>query len=170
MRVFALLGWAILIGLVAGVALDAVAFLVARYGPEGDSWSLRGNGALIVPIGLGPAILAGGWTALASRYRGSPHWLVLGLAGFIIGTTFVVASVLVLVFFGSDAGAASSNVLTLLILVWMLVAPWLARFVRAPGQQVRRGELGGHVIAGVFFAIAVFAAFAASGLVLPPGS
>ena len=170
MRVFALLGWAIVIGLVAGVALDAVAFLVARYGPQADGWSLRGNGALVVPIGLGPAILAGGWTALAAHYRGYPRWAVLGVAAGLVGTGLVIAGVLILVFFGSDAGAAASNVLTLLILVWMVVAPWLARFVRVPGQQVRRGELGGHVIAGVFFAVAVFASFAASGLVLSPGS
>jgi hypothetical protein len=170
MKVLALLGWAIVIGVVAGVLLDVTAFLVARYGPQADGWSLRGNGALIVPIGLGPAILAGGWTALASHYRGSPRWLVLGVAAFLVGTGFVVASVLVLVFFGSDAGAASSNALTLLILVWMVIAPWLARFVRTPAQKPRRGELGGHVIAGVFFAVAVFAAFAASGLVLAPGS
>ncbi len=41
MRVFALLGWAILIGLLAGVFLDVLTFLVARYGPQGDSWSFR---------------------------------------------------------------------------------------------------------------------------------
>ena len=170
MKVLALLGWAIVIGLVAGALLDVVAFLVARYGPQADGWSLRGNGALIVPIGLGPAILAGGWTALASRYRGYPRWMILGLAAFLVGSGFVVASVLVLVFFGSDAGAASSNALTLLVLGWMIVAPWLARFVRAPDQQVRRGQLGGHVIAGVFFAVAVFVAFFGSELVLSPGS
>ena len=170
MKVLALLGWAIVIGLVAGVLLDVVAFLVARYGPQADGWSLRGNGALIVPIGLGPAILAGGWTALASHYRGYPRWAVLGVAAGLVGTGLAIASVLILVFFGSDAGAASSNVLTLLILVWMVTAPWLARFVRAPGQEVRHGELGGHVIAGFFFAVAVIVAFASSGLILAPGS
>ncbi len=46
-------------GLLAGIALDLVTYLVARYGPQGDSWSFRGNRALIVPVGLGPAVLAG---------------------------------------------------------------------------------------------------------------
>jgi len=170
MRVFALLGWAILIGLLAGVFLDVLTFLVARYGPQADGWSFRGNGALVVPFSIGPAVLAGGWTALASRYRGFPRWLVLGLAAGVIGIGFVVASVLVLVFFGSDAAAGFSNAVSLLTLGWMIVAPWLARFVRAPAQQVRHGQLGGHVIAGVFFAVALFAAFTTSGLVLAPGS
>ncbi len=170
MRVFALLGWAILIGLVAGVLLDVATFLVARYGPQADSWSFRGNGALVVPFGVGPAILAGGWTALASRYRGSAHWLALGLAAGLVGIGFVLASFLLLVLLGSETAGSLSNVISLLTLGWMVVAPWLARFVRAPGQQIRRGELGGHVIAGVFFAVAVFASFAASGLVLSPGS
>jgi hypothetical protein len=82
----------------------------------------------------------------------------------------VLASFLLLVLLGSEAAGGLSNVISLLTLGWMVVAPWLARFVRSPGQQVRRGELGGHVIAGVFFAVAVFGAFTASGLVLAPGS
>lgn len=170
MRVFALLGWAIVIGLVAGVLLDVVAVLTARYGPQADSWSFRGNGALVIPFTLGPAILAGGWTALASRYRGYPRWLVLGFAAGLVGVGFLLVSVLVLALFGSEAGAATSNAISLMTFGWMVLAPWLARFVRTPAQEVRRGELGGHVIAGVFFAVAVFAAFAASGLVLAPGS
>lgn len=170
MKTFALLGWALAIGAVAGVLLYAATFLVDNYGPAADGWSFRGNGALIVPFGVGPAILAGAWTALVLRYRGARRWLVLGVAAGLVGIGFVLLGVLVLVLFGSAAGAAWSNFLTLLTLGWMVVAPWLARFVRAPAEEVRRGQLGGHVMAAVLFAITVGVAFSASGLVLAPGS
>jgi hypothetical protein len=51
-----------------------------------------------------------------------------------------------------------------------VVAPWLARFVRAPAERVRRGQLGGHIIAGAVFAISLGVVFSVSGLVLSPGS
>jgi hypothetical protein len=169
-KTFALLGWALLIGALAGVLLDVATFLVARYGPAADGWSFRGNGALVVPFSVGPAILAGAWTALAFRNRGFARWLLFGFAAGLVGVGFVLLGVVVLVLFGSAAGAASSNALTLLTLVWMVVAPWLARFVRAPAEQVRRGQLGGHIMAGVLFAITLGVVFSISGLVLSPGS
>jgi hypothetical protein len=170
MKMFALLGWALVIGALAGVLLDVATFLVARYGPEADGWSFRGNGALAVPFGVGPAILAASWTALVLRYRGFTRWLVFGLAAGLIGIGFVLLGVLALVLFGSATGEALSSALTLLPLGWMMVAPLLAGFVRAPADQVRRGLLGGHLVAGVLFAITLSVVFSASELVLSPGS
>lgn len=43
MKTLALLGWVIVIGLVAGVLVDVATFLVARYGPQADGWSFRAN-------------------------------------------------------------------------------------------------------------------------------
>ena len=168
-KTFALLGWALVIGTVAGVLLDVATFLMARYGPEADGWSFRGNGALSVPFGLGPAILAGAWTALVFRYRGFVRWLLLGLATGLVGTGLLLISVLVLVLFNSD-GMGVSNAMTVFILGWMVVAPSLALFLRAAAEQVRRGQLVGHVMAGVLFAITVGVVFSVSGLVLAPGS
>ncbi len=170
MKTFALLGWALVIGALAGILLDVATFMVARYGPAADGWSFRGNGALVVPFAVGPAILAGAWTALAFRNRGFARWLVFGLAAGVVGVGFVLLSALVLILFGSATAAAWSNALSLLTLGWMVVAPWLARFVRVPADQVRRGQLGGHVMAGVLFAISLVAVFSVSGLVLSPGS
>jgi len=169
-KTFALLGWALVIGALAGILLDVATFMVARYGPAADGWSFRGNGALVVPFAVGPAILAGAWTALAFRNRGFARWLVFGLAAGVVGVGFVLLSALVLILFGSATAAAWSNALSLLTLGWMVVAPWLARFVRVPADQVRRGQLGGHVMAGVLFAISLVAVFSVSGLVLSPGS
>jgi hypothetical protein len=33
-------------GVVAGAAVSVLAFYLARYGPSGEGWSFRGNGAL----------------------------------------------------------------------------------------------------------------------------
>ena len=170
MKTFALLGWALVIGALAGVLLDVATFLVARYGPAADGWSFRGNGALVVPFAVGPAILAGAWTALAFRNRGFARWMLFGFAAGLVGIGFVLLSLVVLVFFGSATAAGLSNALSLLTIGWMVVAPWLARFVRVPADQVRRGQLGGHVMAGVLFAITLGVVFSVSGLVLSPGS
>src|SRR5438445_10815867 len=99
---------AVAIGLLAGVLLDVGTFLVARYGPQADGWSFRGNGALAIPFGLGPAILAGAWVALVLRYRGFPRWKLLGLAAGLVGVGFLLISVLVLVAFHSAARDVSS--------------------------------------------------------------
>jgi hypothetical protein len=45
----------------------------------GANWSLRGNGALVVPFAGGPALLAGGWTALGLWRLRAPGWARLGL-------------------------------------------------------------------------------------------
>ena len=157
-----LIGLAAVLGLLAGVLLDVTTFLVARYGPEAGHWSFRGNGALAVPFGLGPAIVAGAWVAIVLRYRGFASWLRRGLATLLIGIGLLILSVIVLFLADLDV--------MLLIVVWMLAAPVVACIVRAPAQRARVGLLAGHLGAGVAFAVALVVAFFASGVVLPPGS
>lgn len=166
---FRLILAAVAIGLLAGVLLDVATFLVARYGPQADSWSFRGNGALSVPFGLGPAILAGFWAALVFRFRGFGRWLVLGLVAALVGTAFLLISVIVLVLFNSD-GMGVSNAMTFFILAWMVLAPILAAVVPAPKQHPERPALAGHIGAGVLITVALLVAFSVSGLVLAPGS
>ena len=160
-RAAVLIGVAAVVGLLAGVLLDVATFLVARYGPEAGHWSFRGNGALAVPFGLGPAILAGAWVALVLRYRGFRNWLQLGGATLLAGIGFLALSVIVL--FVADLD------LMLLIVGWMVVAPVLACFVRATAQRAR-GDLAGHISAGVGFGAALVIAFYGAALALPPGS
>jgi hypothetical protein len=160
-RAAVLIGLVAAVGLLAGVLLDVATFLVARYGPQAGHWSFRGNGALAVPFGLGPAILAGAWVALVLRYRGFRNWLQLGLATLLIGIGFLALSVIIL--FVADLD------LTLFIVGWMLVAPVLDCVVRVAAQQAR-GGLAYHIGAGVAFAVALVMSFYASALVLPPGS
>src|SRR5437016_14167045 len=78
---------------------------------SGSGWSLSGNGALIIPFGLGPAIVAGGWAAIILRMRGHPRWLQLGVGSGLIGLALVAGSLLSLVVLGPggrDAGATAS--------------------------------------------------------------
>src|SRR3989442_6040013 len=160
---------AVAIGLLAGVVLDVGTFLAARYGPEADGWSLRGNGALSVPFGLGPAILAGFWAGLVFRFRGFGRWLALGLVAALVGTAFLLISVVVLVLFNSD-GAGVSNAMTYLILAWMVLAPILAAVVPAPREHPARPELAGHVGAWILITVGLVVAFSVASLVLAPGS
>ena len=48
MRFTRLLVTTAVLALVAGAVISVLAFVVARYGPAGDGWSFRGNGALAV--------------------------------------------------------------------------------------------------------------------------
>lgn len=168
-RAVGLIGSAALVGIIAGVFLDVAAFLVARYGPQADGWSFRGNGALAIPFGLGPALLAGFWAGLVFRYRGFARWALLGLAAAFVGTAFLLISVLVLVLFNSAAMDVSSA-MTFFILGWTVVAPILAGFIPKPAQSGHPGELPAHVGAGAILTVVFFVAFLAAGLVLAPGS
>ena len=161
-KALVLIGVAAAVGLVAGVLLDVATFLVARYGPEGGNWSFRGNGALAVPFGLGPAILAAAWVALVLRYRGFPSWLRRGILTLLFGVGYLILSVIVLFLTDLD--------FMLVIVLWMLVAPIGACFVRAPGQRVGGGSFPGHLGAGIAFPVALVLGFYALGLILPPGS
>src|SRR4051794_18230538 len=110
-RAVALLGPVLGAAILAGFVLDVLTFILARSGPQdadGAPWSFRGNGALIVPFGLGPAVLAGAWTALALRARGVVHWLAGGVIAAAAGAILVAVSILLPVFFGSAALPVSS--------------------------------------------------------------
>lgn len=114
---------------------------MSRTGLHGNGWSLAGNGALIVPFGLGPAIVAGGWAAIVLRMRRHPRWLQLGIGSSLIGLVLVAASLLVLVVFGPgnrDAGAAASVFLGFLLYAWLVVSPIAALMVPGPNPALRQ--------------------------------
>jgi len=150
---------------VLGAALGVLTFLVARYGPSGESplaWSLRGNGALIVPFGLGPAILAGGWTALLLHGRPGVRWLTWGVAVFAVDAIVVLLSVLAF----SVGNPGLANLLLVVVIVSPLVAPiCLVVYHRRP----QRNSVS-HFVAQVGFTVSGLVGFAVAGRVLPPGS
>ena len=156
----------VILGFTAGAVLDVLTFLVARDGPAADSWSLKGNGALIVPFGLGPAALAAGWSAIVAHARGLRQWLPVCIGAGIVGVALVVASVLVLV---AGAGVLLSSLLTFPLLAWAIVAPILAAMIpleRRPG--IAPGI--SHLLGAIAFPIALVAGFALTARMLAPGS
>src|SRR5207247_3930389 len=95
----------------------------------GDGWALAGNAALIIPFGLGPAVVAGGWTAVILRMRRHPRWLQLGFASGLIALVLVLGSVISLIAFGParrDAGATGSLLFGFLLYGWLLASSILA--------------------------------------------
>src|SRR5207247_9308891 len=101
----------------------------------GDGWALAGNAALIIPFGLGPAVVAGGWTAVILRMRGHARWLQLGFASGLIALVLVVGSVISLIAFGPanrDAGATGSLLFGFLLYGWLLACSIVALMIPAP--------------------------------------
>ena len=163
--------WVAVAALATGIALDALTWFLARAGPEasgGAPWSLRGNGAIIVPLGIGPALLAGAWTALALRARAVRRWALLGVAAGFIGIALVLAGMLALVGWGNTVtGQVAANWLFLSVFGWMLIAPLLSVVVRTGG---RRPGWAGDVLAGLLGTMLLIGGCVATQRLLPPGS
>ena len=75
----------------AGLALVLLMHLLANSDVGGPGWSLRGNGALIVPFGLGPAAMCAGWVALVLRFRRRASWLTLAAGALVVALVLLVA-------------------------------------------------------------------------------
>jgi hypothetical protein len=124
-----------LLGVIAGILLWVLTIVVSRTRLSGNGWSLSGNGALIIPFGLGPAVVAGGWAAVILRMRGHPRWLQLGIASALVGLALTAGSLLSLVVFGPrarDAGATASLFFGFLLYGWLLASALIAAMIRAP--------------------------------------
>lgn len=154
-------------GVVAGGLLGVLTYWLARAGPAGDGWSFRGNGALVIPLGVGPALLAGGWVALVLRSRGAERWLPLGAAAACAGALPALASILALVLAGAGAQRVS-DALTLPALAWPVVAVLLAAGL--PFRAATNDRPLGHLVAASGWTVGLVAGFMALGAVLPPGS
>jgi hypothetical protein len=130
-----------LLGLVAGVVLWVLTIAATRAHLSGDGWSLSGNSALIIPFGIGPALVAGGWAGIVLRMRGHPRWLLLGIGSALIGLAIMAASLLSLMVFGPqrrDAGAAAALFFGFVLYGWLLGSAIVAALIRAPDPD-RRG-------------------------------
>jgi hypothetical protein len=124
-----------LIGLAAGLCLWALTMAVSRGRVSGPGWSLAGNSALIIPFGIGPAIVAAGWAGTVLRMRGHPRWLRLAIGTGLVGLALAAASLLSLVAFGPqarDAGATASLFFGFLLYGWPLGSAIVAALIPAP--------------------------------------
>jgi hypothetical protein len=130
-----------LLGLVAGVVLWVLTIWATRAHLSGDGWSLSANSVLIIPFGIGPALVAGGWAGVILRMRGHPRWLLLGIGSALIGLAIMAASLLSLMVFGPqrrDAGAAAALFFGFVLYGWLLGSAIVAALIAAPDPD-RRG-------------------------------
>ena len=167
MRNTRLLGTVALVAVVAGALISVLAFVVARYGPAGDGWSFRGNGALAVYTLL-PVLLVAGWTAIVLRARSVRSWVTLGIGAGLVGLLLAVADALLIPLFGTGADATFGAVLLIAIVVWMVVAPALATRIPAAGSAFY--SIGSNVAAGVIWLVALLVGLVAVGYLIPAGS
>jgi hypothetical protein len=162
-------GLTALFGLVAGLCLWGLTIAVSRGYLSGDGWSLSGNGALIVPFGIGPALVAGGWAGIILRMRDHPRWLVLGIGSALIGLALAGAGLLSLVVFGPkarDAGSTGSLFFGFLLYGWLLGSAIVAALIPAPDPD-RRGPPFWSIAAMILLPITLIAGCEAGTGVLP---
>ena len=127
-----------LAGVFAGILLWLLTIALSRSNISGNGWALTGNGALIIPFGLGPAVVAGGWAAIILRMRGHPRWLELGIGSGLVGLALTAGSFLSLIVFGPggrDAGATASLFFGFLLYGWLLASAIVAAMIPAPDPE-----------------------------------
>ena len=124
---------------------------------------------LVVPFGIGPAFVAGGWAGIILRLRGHPRWLLLGIGSALIGLALVAASFLSIVVFGPqgrDAGAAGSLFFGFVLYGWLLGSTIVAALIQAPDPD-RRGPPFWSIAALVLLPITLIAGCEAGTAFLP---
>ena len=158
-----------LLGLLAGIGLWLLTTILSRSNISGNGWSLSGNGPLIIPFGLGPAVVAGGWAAIILRMRGHPLWLQLGIGSGLIGLVLVAGSILSLIVFGPqarDAGATAALFFGFLLYAWLLASAIAAAMIPAP-DPARKGSPSWSIAAILLLPLTVIAGCEAGTIVLP---
>jgi len=156
----------VVLGLVAGALVSILAFYLAKYGPAGDGWSFRGNGALAA-LTVVPPILAAGWTALALRCRSHPAWLAFGLGAGALGLVLAVADAALLPVFGPVGDQVAGGILLLALAAWTVAAPVLA--TRFPSTSVRPQAVGTYAIAAAAWLVATLAGLIVVEIAFPAG-
>ncbi|HKV29680.1 MAG TPA: hypothetical protein VJT14_01545 [Candidatus Dormibacteraeota bacterium] len=162
-------GVTLAVGLLAGGAVAVVAFYLARYGPAGNGWSFRGNGALAA-FALVPALLTAGWTALVLRARSYRSWHLLGLGAGLVGTLLAAADAALLPVFGSSADRIAGPILLLGLLAWTVAAPILASKIAAGAKSAGQSTGSAHLVAGVVWFVAMTIGLMVGEQVIPAGS
>jgi hypothetical protein len=162
-------GLVALAGALAGVLLWLLTLVLSRSQISGNGWALSGNGALIIPFGLGPAVVSGGWAAIILRMRGHPRWLQVGVGSGLVGLALLAGSVLSLIAFGPgarDAGATASLFFGFLLYGWLLASAIVAAMIPAPDPE-RRGPPFWSIAALLLLPVTLIAGCGASSGLLP---
>jgi hypothetical protein len=151
-------------GLAAGLLLDVLTGWVSAVGPSSPDgqYSLRGNGALIVPLGGGLVLMTAAWTALVMRWLGHPRPLALGVAAGLLDLALLLLAGVVLDLYVPPLRPASI-VLWVLAFALPVLAPIAAAvWLRPRGAAQTDGGL--TAVAMVLFPVSLIAG---SGLGVP---
>jgi hypothetical protein len=162
-------GLVALLGVIAGVLLWVLTIVLSSSRLSGNGWALSGNGALIIPFGIGPAVVAGGWAAIILRMRGHRRWLQLGIGSGLIGLALTAGSLLSLIAFGPagrDAGATASLFFGFLLYGWLLASAIVAAMIRAP-DPARQGPPFWSIAAILLLPVTLIAGCEAGAGLLP---
>ena len=155
--------------MIAGLLIGIITILLSRSQISGNGWSLSGNAALVVPFGIGPAVVAGGWSAIVLRMRDHPRWILLGLISGRFGLVLVSASFLALIVFGPsarDVGATGALFFGFLLYGWLLGGPIVAALIDAPDPE-RRSPPIGSIVAILVMPVSLIAGCAATTSAAP---
>ena len=158
-----------LLGVIAGVLLWVLTIVLSRSDIAGNGWALSGNGALVIPFGVGPAVVAGGWAAIILRMRGHPRWLQFGIGSGLVGLALTAGSLLSLIAFGPagrDAGATASLFFGFLLYGWLLASAIVAATIRAP-DPARHGPPFWSIAAILLLPVTLIAGCEAGAGLLP---
>jgi hypothetical protein len=162
-------GLVALLGVIAGILLWILTIVLSRSRLSGNGLALSGNGALIIPFGIGPAVVAGGWTAIILRMRGHHSWLQLGIGSALIGLALTAGSLLSLIAFGPagrDAGATASLFFGFLLYAWLLASAIVAAMIRVP-DPARQGPPFWSIAAILLLPVMLIAGCEAGAGLLP---
>jgi hypothetical protein len=163
-----LIAVAVVGGLVVGALISVAAFYLARYGPSGDSWSFRGNGALVA-YGLLPAVLTAGWTAMVLHRRSSPAWLGVALGAGLISLLLLAIDAALLPLFGIGADRVIGRILIYALLAWAVLAPILASRIGIGRHEISQ-PANAYLAAGVLWPITLLIGLLGVGMMIPAGS
>lgn len=158
-----------LLGVIVGVLLWTLTIVLSRSRLSGNGWALSGNGALVIPFGIGPAVVAGGWAAIILRMRGHPRWLQLGIGSGLVGLALTAGSLLSLIAFGPagrDAGATASLFFGFLLYAWLLASAIIASLIGAP-DPARQGPPFWSIAAIVLLPVTLIAGCETGAGLLP---
>lgn len=104
-------------GVVAGALL---AVLTGGLGAIDNLSGGSGDLPMVVPLGIAPAFVAGGWSALVLHARRHQHWALLGTTAGLAGV--IVASAINAI----PDWSAAHTILAVMLWAWMGAAPLLA--------------------------------------------
>jgi hypothetical protein len=162
-------GLVIVVGALAGLGLWLLTAVVSRAHLSGSGWSLSGNVLLIIPFGLGPTVVAGGWAAIILRMRGHPRWLLLGILSGLVGVALVGVSLLSLIVLGPahrEVGSTAALFFGFLLYGWLLASAVIAAVIPAPDPD-RHGPPFWSIVAIALLPVTLIAGCEAGVGVLP---